>query len=476
VSNAKFDSKKLLENGPMLLALRSLNESMSFKRSTLAGALELVLKERATAWDLEQKHWKDWIFTMGCRIANLCRHTTQGILKSPKAPWAQQLPWNRFNYGWCDELKQCWRCRPGSRHKETATTLSRRGSSSTSLVVALFADGTEWEVAGLTNEMLDAMEQGGRPPTNNNFWEGQHSKTFHKVTARVRQDRKLLVCIFEQGRQIVQFIVDKFGPEESEEALQMAIKAAKELAQLFADDLIGRDELKTKRDELYQKYALAGTANRNARKRPAATTKDGSTPASKAAKKAAETATQADDADLDGELQEGEEDEEDADEQDADEQDADEQDADEQQDEDAEDTDEQPGDADEQPKATEDAAEQPGDTDEQPGDADQQTETKRTRLRTKQPDAKSKAKTKTKGKPKSKGMMKRPAAATGSATTSTGATAAPSTSPSTTPTTTAASPTTTAAPSQTERVWGPVFCAQGPPLSPLEAAANFSTD
>lgn len=274
VTKGKLDSKLLLQNVAVMHVLHDIDPKLNFKKSTLAAALKLLLNDRAQDWKLEEKHFDDWIETMTNRMANMCRHTKQGELKSPTTDWVKALPWRSWTFGWNVELKQAWRLAPGETKPEAAVKVFKEeGQKSHENVWAEFPDGHREQVAGITCEMYDTLDSGTRALGGGVFWEGEHSVSHNRLQVRLRKDRKYLMSLFEQGKQALQFTVCTFGPEQEEATIQKAVEVCTIIAEEYAADKIKKDSFKDRRAELIsehgvQKQPAAGTA----RKRPAAAT------------------------------------------------------------------------------------------------------------------------------------------------------------------------------------------------------------
>ena len=65
--------------------------------------------------------------------------------------------------------------------------------------------------AKMVREMYAAKGGGPQPP----LWEGTHLATHHTLTLKQRSDRHLLVSLYEQSRQICQWVVAKHGEVNS---------------------------------------------------------------------------------------------------------------------------------------------------------------------------------------------------------------------------------------------------------------------
>jgi hypothetical protein len=85
----------------MLSMLFSLHPGLSFQKAKVKDALLLVYQAQkkehpnSDRFSLTKSELEDWVETIQRRVRNLCRVVSQGMLKSPSAPWVRRLPWNR---------------------------------------------------------------------------------------------------------------------------------------------------------------------------------------------------------------------------------------------------------------------------------------------------------------------------------------------------------------------------------------------
>ena len=121
------------------------------------------------------------------------------------------------------------------------------------LVVARWAAGEPHEVPGLTVGKL--RELSGSRRSHDDFagtlWSGTQASTTHKVTVQQRPDRVLLLSIYEQQRQVLQFRMDLFGPVEGTKPLPRghntlvrAMAVVTPIAEKFCTGALSRSELK----------------------------------------------------------------------------------------------------------------------------------------------------------------------------------------------------------------------------------------
>jgi hypothetical protein len=88
--DSSIDKEGLSKHGALLKALHDIQANLSFTKSSLKQAFAELLDEHPT-W-LPQTDHQDWIDTMAKRLATMCRHVAQTLLKSGgKAKWLTLL-------------------------------------------------------------------------------------------------------------------------------------------------------------------------------------------------------------------------------------------------------------------------------------------------------------------------------------------------------------------------------------------------
>ena len=92
VVDSKLDTKLISKHHDVLSAFHSVDPKLTFKKSTLGAAMQIIWRSRHQEWKLEAKHGKSWTEVMSIRCANILRNVGQGMLKSPKAAWVKSLP------------------------------------------------------------------------------------------------------------------------------------------------------------------------------------------------------------------------------------------------------------------------------------------------------------------------------------------------------------------------------------------------
>ncbi len=114
----------------------------------------------------------------------------------------------------------------------------------------------------LTNGDLKTMmlKRSGGKAVAEEFFSGIHSISKNKISVRLRQDRQLLVVIFEQGKQRLQVVADQFPTQEAAAKLMVSI------AEDYVNNKIATADLKAVRED---RIKAAGIPSRCVRKRPA---------------------------------------------------------------------------------------------------------------------------------------------------------------------------------------------------------------
>ena len=155
--------------------------------------------------------------TMTNRLQNLCRTVSQSLRKNPSSEFASTFPWSPtatdtaaepgYTVVYDRELRLAWRrSQDGTGPAEMSSPLfAPEGAQPTDSPMARWSDGFEHTVTDITCEELRATAAADNKrdmPTV--VWEGIHCASKHRVFVKRRQDRTLLMSLFEQGPQICQ--------------------------------------------------------------------------------------------------------------------------------------------------------------------------------------------------------------------------------------------------------------------------------
>eukprot|EP00969_Alexandrium_andersonii_P005849 253680-Alexandrium_andersonii.AAC.1 len=130
-----------------------------------------------------------------------------------KPSWALSLSWmtprqarkaraaQTYTFGYDTEHRLGWRCAVGSDKKELATRMQiDEGQEEFEGVFAVWEDGSRKQIPQMTVGEWQSMAR-SRQPASKKVWAGQHKQTANKLEVRPRQDRELLMSLFEQGQQ-----------------------------------------------------------------------------------------------------------------------------------------------------------------------------------------------------------------------------------------------------------------------------------
>ena len=294
---AKTDPQRIADAAPLLAVLHDLHSGLSFPKSVVTNALEILIKENASVpeWSLKPEHIQDYKLTMCRRILNLCRCTSQGMVKHPGCKWVQNLPWNTTSsqpksetaslpasgnsvaFGYDSNLKMAWKADDTNITRKNSKTSLQKDFTSKILppldddkkgaMRAVWPDGTEWEIAELTLEDWEASSRtSGEPSAVEIFWSGEHIKSHNAIFVKSRQDRSPLISIFEQSSQKLQTKVSDFNSKES--CISMMVGLAKS----YAADEWPLEQIKSqkaaKMEQLKKAGELTNTWRNSKNKRP----------------------------------------------------------------------------------------------------------------------------------------------------------------------------------------------------------------
>eukprot|EP00969_Alexandrium_andersonii_P187071 8266367-Alexandrium_andersonii.AAC.1 len=94
MQKCKTDPQLIRDAHPLLSALHSLHEPLSFNKNAIREAVLLLVNERAgdVAWAVAPQDAEDYLETICRRIVNICRAIRQEIKKHSSCAWVRQLP------------------------------------------------------------------------------------------------------------------------------------------------------------------------------------------------------------------------------------------------------------------------------------------------------------------------------------------------------------------------------------------------
>ena len=240
-------------------ALYKLQTNLAFSRSTVTSAMKALFDIKSNELALKVDYKDEWVETFTRRFMNLCRSVAQGLAKS--SPWTADLDLTKptantgigkieYLYGFDDELKKAWRS-----HKNRKDVAERMeipdGAKDHDQVIAHWSDGHLWKVPDVTVlEYRGWMSQSRKAvPEVFEYYVGEHCVSKHKLVVKPRTDRKALICLFEQGRQILQCSVERFATtEHPDKAEKLAADFMVKIAERYSKDDLKITDLKNTRD------------------------------------------------------------------------------------------------------------------------------------------------------------------------------------------------------------------------------------
>ncbi len=304
---------KLIKNGkdgidghlPLLAKLYELNNGLSFTKNTVDFALKEVYEtkmadKQSWAAKLTTTELEDWQATIGRRLRNLMRVTSQAELKSPAPSWLKMLPWrtetstqsdagaaksrpqaavasgassNEWSYKFSTELMLPMRSK-GALSEPGLPIKCDSSAPADQDVVGQWPDGSSHRIEGFTMADLGALVNKGRT-ADGVLYEVMHKILNHRITIRQKIDRKLLLLIKEQDKQVCMVSIDMFGCvldqkkqlPETDVVLVKALDFMTKLANDFADGKLQKSEMLAERSK---RLAAEGFCKPAARKKPAA--------------------------------------------------------------------------------------------------------------------------------------------------------------------------------------------------------------
>ena len=143
----------------------------------------------------------------------------------------------------------------------------------TDLVKAKWPDGSELYVPGITVKQFNAMlTREVKLQTGTGILKSlTHKLSKQLVSVQQRVDRKLLIVIFDQGRQVLMINMDLFGPVVNHHVQELpdsvtlvkAVAFITKIADRYAAGEIAKDDLKAVRDKMLIDEGLIAPSSRN---------------------------------------------------------------------------------------------------------------------------------------------------------------------------------------------------------------------
>jgi hypothetical protein len=197
-----------------------------------------------------------------------------------------------YFFGWDDEHMRAWRTHEDAKNSKQITkelalpTKPTPGANPMDPVKAKWADGMEKFMPECTEGQLtktrstkgtktEGLAQQDIPELG---WVATHKVTKHKIHLQLKTCRVELLLLKEQGKQICQVILHKFGPPDSKTAIALGAVVLRKVGEKFANDEVQRNGLNELRDSVMKAMGFGP----GMKKRPATATE--STESSKAQK------------------------------------------------------------------------------------------------------------------------------------------------------------------------------------------------
>ncbi len=146
-------------------------------------------------------------------------------------------------------------------------------------VNACWPDGSSHDLENLTVKQLRELTFAKPASGEGVLFEVMHTATRNKITLRQKVDRKLLLVMKEQDKQVCMVFMNQFGPvpdeghqlEPSHTTAVAAVKFMQCLATDFANDVIKRSDLREQRDKRLAELGIEKNRGaKRAMKKPAA--------------------------------------------------------------------------------------------------------------------------------------------------------------------------------------------------------------
>ena len=279
----------------LLAALHKLSSKLTFVRSAIKEAIS-KLYEQNDGWGMNSEHKENYIDIMARRTINLCRVVGQGITHAHPPAWTRQLPFvsgevpaalppaRQMAFLWVytfdKTTRQAFRTDAGNNSKTAGkpeAAVKLMVDPEKQYPVAKFADGSEAEISDvLCSELLvgspsSAGVEGAQaacaaaagPPrrqkkrthaelNQNVLFSNRHTVSSNLIQVKIRIDRKLLISIYDGGRQICQLPLNNTGDEQADDKDKENRKAFMiDLATQYKNNEIDRDGLFSARNDKF---------------------------------------------------------------------------------------------------------------------------------------------------------------------------------------------------------------------------------
>ena len=276
VTDARLDEESACKphHTKILGKLRNLQKNLSFAKTNVEQAmLDIAAKKKFKFIGSEKKIWKE---VLTRRLRNLCRVVAQNDAKAKPPRWISAMPWRsqppsestsaeqetgylNFEYGYDAEVNLGWRrASPQSRKKPSLPLVHDPQEDPDAPIIAKWDDGSEHSIPLTQGQLADFGAAKEKAKSAGTLWTMQQEGTNHTLVIKQQVDRRLLIVLREQSKQVLQMNVRDFGEVEDETrqlpgddpTLVKALAQMTIIGELYAANKIERCQLKEKKGEL----------------------------------------------------------------------------------------------------------------------------------------------------------------------------------------------------------------------------------
>ena len=300
-SSGGLDKKKMKKNRRLLLEIRThIAENHSCTKKPLRQALKNVAKDKFRSKLKKVDDQDKWAEDTATNIMKLCRDCQQAIIKGKDSPpeWLQEVLDVKedrkeivqdkglaggdddddededsdkdddaaendkntafYYFGWDTETGKAWRKDAASKDTAPPEFTDKKlvepsDALPTDAMLATFADGAmgpiqEWTVEkwrARTEALKSSAAKNSTPSSipEELKWEGLMSSTKNTISVKWKKDRRKLMCMYEQGKQLLQIAVKLWG-DEGDESTTRAFAFMKAIGEDYASGKINLAQLK----------------------------------------------------------------------------------------------------------------------------------------------------------------------------------------------------------------------------------------
>jgi hypothetical protein len=320
IMDSKLDKKAIDRHQDVIEAVYKFSKGRPLAKKTVEEAMQSLATECGGPWKLTGEQLEDWSTTMCRRFRNMMYQVLHAKDKSNPPAWVKKITFlfdeagpevdaasldhdgeasaagdgpkkrkqnevspggplmkrpsssttSDYFFGWHPELRLAWRCKSldSALDRELSCPIKADPDAPpTSNIVATWPDGCEWVVATVTHRDFADLEKGRRGTGDEPIWQMTHSVNNNTLKLAQRPDRKLLLSLYEQTRQILQVHTGLFGPlpepqpavvPRTCEALVKAIEFMQPIAIAYAKNEISFEELGTVKKDKLRALGLMG--------------------------------------------------------------------------------------------------------------------------------------------------------------------------------------------------------------------------